>query len=184
MATDSQSVGEGGTRIFYAGIKIFYKLSANSIEEDECRFPSDIRGFWPIGLVGISFCCLWCKKPCCESQKKSLEYWWYFWSSEMHFSEGIECFRLLFLQCVLEMKNKNFRFELKQTETRSVSRLFRFVSWNPKKKFRFVSVFRSYIETTETNRTVSKRTETIQYLSNSSWTHKLFLKRRQRQDSI
>ncbi len=28
--------------------------------------------------------------------------------------------------------------------------------------FRFVSVFRTYIETTETNRTVSKRTETIQ----------------------
>ena len=31
-----------------------------------------------------------------------------------------------------------------------------------KKNFRFVSVFRTYIETTETNRTVSKRTETIQ----------------------
>ncbi len=33
------------------------------------------------------------------------------------------------------MKKKNFRFEPKQTETRSVSRLFRFVSWNPKKNF-------------------------------------------------
>ena len=31
-----------------------------------------------------------------------------------------------------------------------------------KKKFRFVSVFRTYIETTETNRTVSKQTETNQ----------------------
>ena len=30
------------------------------------------------------------------------------------------------------MKKKNFRFEPKQTETRSVSRLFRFVSWNQK----------------------------------------------------
>ncbi len=30
-----------------------------------------------------------------------------------------------------------------------------------KKIFRFVSVFRTFIETTETNRTVSKRTETI-----------------------
>ncbi len=30
-----------------------------------------------------------------------------------------------------------------------------------KKNFRFVSVFRTFIETTETNRTVSKRTETI-----------------------
>jgi hypothetical protein len=37
-----------------------------------------------------------------------------------------------------------------------------------KKKFRFVSVFRTYIETTETNRTVSKRTETIQtFLKNT-----------------
>ncbi len=59
------------------------------------------------------------------------------------------------------MKNKIFRFEPKQTETRSVSRLFRFVSWNPNKNFRFVSVFRTFIETTKTNRTVSKRTETI-----------------------
>ena len=66
------------------------------------------------------------------------------------------------------MKNKIFRFEPKQTETRSVSRLFRFVSWNQKKNFRFVSVFRTFIETTETNRTVSKRTETIQnFLKNT-----------------
>ncbi len=33
------------------------------------------------------------------------------------------------------MNKKKFRFEPKQTETRSVSRLFPFVSWNPKKKF-------------------------------------------------
>ncbi len=33
------------------------------------------------------------------------------------------------------MKNKIFWFEPKQTETRSVSRLFRFVSWNQKKNF-------------------------------------------------
>ena len=31
---------------------------------------------------------------------------------------------------VLETNKSNFRFEPKQTETRSVSRLFRFVSWN------------------------------------------------------
>ncbi len=35
----------------------------------------------------------------------------------------------------------------------------------PKKNFRFVSVFRTCIETAETNRTVSKRTETIRNLS-------------------
>ncbi len=32
-------------------------------------------------------------------------------------------------------EKKKFRFEPKQTETRSVSRLFRFVSWNQKKNF-------------------------------------------------
>jgi hypothetical protein len=37
-----------------------------------------------------------------------------------------------------------------------------------KKIFRFISVFRTFIETTETNRTVSKRTETIQnFLKNT-----------------
>ena len=36
---------------------------------------------------------------------------------------------------VLETNKNNFRFEPKQTETRSVSRLFRFVSWNQKKCF-------------------------------------------------
>ncbi len=63
------------------------------------------------------------------------------------------------------MEKKYFRFEPKQTKTRSVSRLFRFVSVcfvKPKNFFRFVSVFRTFIETTETNITVSKRTETIQ----------------------
>ncbi len=52
---------------------------------------------------------------------------------------------------------KKFRFEPKQDLFRSCFGLFR----ETKKKFRFVSVFRTYIETTETNRTVSKRTETI-----------------------
>ncbi len=55
------------------------------------------------------------------------------------------------------------RVSSKQTETRSVSVVFRFVSWKPKTKkfflFPFVSVFRTYIETTETNRTVSNETE-------------------------
>ncbi len=37
-----------------------------------------------------------------------------------------------------------------------------------KKKIRFVSVFRTYIETTETNRSVSKQTETtLNFLKNS-----------------
>ena len=67
------------------------------------------------------------------------------------------------------MKKIIIRFEPKQTETRSVSGLFRFVSVcfvKPKTKdsglFRFVSVFRTYIETTETNRNVSLQTETNQ----------------------
>ncbi len=53
---------------------------------------------------------------------------------------------------VLETNKNKFRFEPKQTETRSVSRLFRETK---KKKILFVSVFRTYIETTETNRSVS-----------------------------
>jgi hypothetical protein len=43
-------------------------------------------------------------------------------------------------------KPKKFRFEPKQTETKN-------------KKFLFVSVFRTYIETSETNRTILKQTE-------------------------
>jgi hypothetical protein len=40
------------------------------------------------------------------------------------------------------------------------------------KRFRFVSVFRTYIKTTETNRTVSKQTETtLNFLLLSSWTN-------------
>ncbi len=50
---------------------------------------------------------------------------------------GLECPR---------NKQKKFRFEPKQTETKN-------------KKFLFVLVFRTYIETSETNRTVLKQTE-------------------------
>jgi hypothetical protein len=57
-----------------------------------------------------------------------------------------------------------FRFEPKQTETQSVPVVFRFVSRNQQKQisglFQFVLVFRTGIETTETNRTLSKQTET------------------------
>ncbi len=53
---------------------------------------------------------------------------------------------------------KKFRFEPKQTETRSVSVVFRlcfgFFGETRNLKFWFVSVFRTYIRTTETNRTV------------------------------
>jgi hypothetical protein len=53
-AADSQSVEEGGgSRFFTLASKFFYKLSTISIKEDGCRFPSDIRGFSPIRLVGI-----------------------------------------------------------------------------------------------------------------------------------
>jgi hypothetical protein len=46
------------------------------------------------------------------------------------------------------------RFEPKQTETLSVSVVFRFAFLrNQKSLFRFVSMFRTGIETTETNRT-------------------------------
>jgi hypothetical protein len=54
-------------------------------------------------------------------------------------------------------KQTKFWFEPKKTETRSV--LVCFVK-SKAKKFQFVSVFRTYIQTTETNRTVSKQTET------------------------
>ncbi len=53
-----------------------------------------------------------------------------------------------------------FRFEPKQTEAQSISVVFQFVSRNPKTFFWFVSVFRTIIETTETNRIFSKQTET------------------------
>ncbi len=51
----------------------------------------------------------------------------------------------------------------RKNETRLVSVLFRFVLWNQKQKnfclFRFVLVFRIYIETTETNRKNREKTE-------------------------
>ncbi len=70
-------------------------------------------------------------------------------------------------------QTKKFWFEPKQTETRSVSVVFRFVSRNQKQTFRFVSgfvsVFSTYIETTETNRAVSKQTETtLNFLKNTN----------------
>ncbi len=43
-----------------------------------------------------------------------------------------------------------FQFQPKQTGTQSVSVVFRFVSWNHNFFFRFVSVFRTSIETTKT----------------------------------
>jgi hypothetical protein len=58
------------------------------------------------------------------------------------------------------LKQSNFfRFEQKQTETQSVSVIFRFVSRNQKTFFRFVSVFRTGIETIETHIIFSKQTE-------------------------
>ena len=42
--------------------------------------------------------------------------------------------RVVRYEGVLETNKNKFRFEPKQTETRSVSRLFRFVSWNQKEK--------------------------------------------------
>jgi hypothetical protein len=62
------------------------------------------------------------------------------------------------------MKKKQLRSEPKQTKTRSVSVCF----VKPKKKFRFVSVFQTYIETFKTNRTVSKQTEaTLNFQKNT-----------------
>ncbi len=102
---------------------------------------------------------------------------------------------------------KKIRFKPKQTETRSVSRLFRFVSWNQNKNFsvcfgvsnlyrvnrnkqncfetnrnnpecseksiiHLPRVLCLHIETTETNRTVSKQTETIRnVLKNLSYSY-------------
>jgi hypothetical protein len=65
------------------------------------------------------------------------------------------------MQGVLETFKFFFRFEPKQTETQSVLIVFRFVSRNQKTFFRSVSVFRTGIETTETNRIFSKQTEKI-----------------------
>jgi hypothetical protein len=45
-----------------------------------------------------------------------------------------------------------------------------------KQIFRFVSVFRSCIETTETNRTVSKRTETIRNILKNRYLNMLSIK--------
>ncbi len=42
---------------------------------------------------------------------------------------------------VIETNKQKFRFEPKQTKTRSVSVVFRFVSWNQKLKFQFVVCF-------------------------------------------
>jgi hypothetical protein len=65
------------------------------------------------------------------------------------------------LGCPRNEKNKIFgsnRNKPKQDLFRICFGLFR----ETKKNFRFVSVFRTFIETTETNRTVSKQTETTQ----------------------
>jgi hypothetical protein len=58
---------------------------------------------------------------------------------------------------VLKTNKKKFLIEPKQTKTRSVLLVFRFVSQKNFSLFRFVSMFRTYIETTKTNRTVSKQ---------------------------
>jgi hypothetical protein len=53
-----------------------------------------------------------------------------------------------------------FRFEPKQTETQSFSLFFGLFCETQKNFFRFVSVFRTGVETTETNRILSKQTKT------------------------
>jgi hypothetical protein len=50
-------VGEG-RKFFTLASKFSDKLSAIPIKEDVRRFPADIRGFSPIGFVGIFFCYL------------------------------------------------------------------------------------------------------------------------------
>jgi hypothetical protein len=57
--------------------------------------------------------------------------------------------------------NQIFFFDTKQTETHSVSVVFSLFRETKKHFFWFVSVFRTGIETTETNRTLSKQTEKI-----------------------
>jgi hypothetical protein len=62
------------------------------------------------------------------------------------------------------MKKKNFGLN----RNKAKQDLFRVCFVKAKKKISVFSVFRTYIETTETNRTVSKRTETIQnFLKNT-----------------
>ena len=68
-------------------------------KNEGCCFPSDTMDFHPSEQSENIFYCLRCLKACCGSQEKSLCYWWYFSSTQMHFSVGIICFRLLFLQC-------------------------------------------------------------------------------------
>jgi hypothetical protein len=83
---------------FYPASTFSDKLSAISIKDEGRCFPSDISGFSPIGLVGI-FCLLSVMyKTCCESQKNPYATDDIFLSTEMYFSGGIICFRLLFLQ--------------------------------------------------------------------------------------
>ncbi len=59
-------------------------------------------------------------------------------------------------------KQKMFSVEPTQTEAQSVSVVSRDVSRNPKIFFLFVSLFRTCIETTETNKNDSKQTEKIE----------------------
>jgi hypothetical protein len=59
-------------------------------------------------------------------------------------------------------KQSNFFFKPKRTETQSVSVVFRFVLRNQTNFFRFVSVFRSGIETTETNKKNLQKTNLYQ----------------------
>ncbi len=80
----------------------------------------------------------------------------------------------IYLGCPRNEKKFSLRTET-NWKTRSVLVVFRFVSWNQKLKisicfslFQFVSVFWTYIETTETYRTVSKQTKTTQnFLKNT-----------------
>jgi hypothetical protein len=66
----------------------------------------------------------------------------------------------------VSLKKKKFRFQQKQTETRSVSVVFQFVSRNQKNNFglfRFVSVFQNYIEITELFQYKQKQLEIPKY---------------------
>jgi hypothetical protein len=67
------------------------------------------------------------------------------------------------------MKKKNFGSNRNKPKQDLFRVCFGLFCETKKFFFRFVSVFRTYIETTETNRTVSKRTETIRtFLKNIS----------------
>jgi hypothetical protein len=57
---------------------------------------------------------------------------------------------------------KTIKFFSVQTETQSVSVVFQFVSQNQKTFFRIVSVFRTSIETTETNRFCRNKQKNLQ----------------------